>query len=207
MATSGFVDASKWGRAAQLHGLIKRERGSVILASRAPASHSDKNSGGEKKHHYQTLPLPRHGSEYVCLSSSCVHPYTPLIPTLTSIIRRFLFFPLSRSVIGAMLMTSAVISDFLLIFIRRWPEQSEVELRDLQCRAPICPDSILIWIIRKILDSNATLIRCGTLANPRNMLTGSQGHLFFYAWLKVLKGRKFLDRHGWWFQFIFHPVS
>lgn len=62
-------------------------------------------------------------------------------------------FSLSHSVIGAMLMTSAVISDFLLIFIWRWPEQWEVELWELQCRAPICPDSILIWIIRKFSDS------------------------------------------------------
>lgn len=53
-----------------------------------------------------------------------MHPYTALIPTLTGIIRRFLF-SLSHPVIGGMLMTSAVISDFLLIFIRRWPEQSQ----------------------------------------------------------------------------------
>lgn len=102
-------------------------------------------------------------------------------------------FSLSHSVIGAMLMTSAVISDFLLIFIRQWPEQSEVELWDLQHRAPICPDSILIWIIRKISDSKATLIGCGALANPRNMLTGSQRSLCFCASLKVVEGWRFQD--------------
>lgn len=64
------------------------------------------------------------GSEYICLSSSCVHPYMALIPTLSSIIRQFLF-SLLHPVIGGMLMTSAVISDFLLIFIPRWPEQSQ----------------------------------------------------------------------------------
>lgn len=53
-----------------------------------------------------------------------MHPYMALIPTLSSIIRQFLF-SLLHPVIGGMLMTSAVISDFLLIFIPRWPEQSQ----------------------------------------------------------------------------------
>lgn len=97
-------------------------------------------------------------------------------------------FSLSHSVIGAMLMTSAVISDFLLIFIRQWPEQSEVELWDLQRRAPICPDLILIWIIRKISDSKATLIGCGALANPRNMLAGSREVFVSAHGWKLLKG-------------------
>lgn len=163
MATSGFVDASKWGRAAQLQGLIKRERGSVILASRAPASHLDKNSAGEKKTSLSDASFTQ-AWKWICLFVKQLCASIQAIDSYFNQHHKAIpLFSLSHSLIGAMLMTSAVISDFLLIFLRRWPEQSEVELRDLQHRAPICPDSILIWIIRKISDSNATLIHCKML--------------------------------------------
>lgn len=176
MATSSFVDASKQGRVAQLQKLIKRERGNVILPSSAPASNSDKNI--EKNIILRQLPSPMFGSEYVCLSSSCVHPYMALICTLSSIIRQFLFSLFSLPpLIGNMLMTSAVISDFLLIFIPWWPEQSQrysVKICNSELLLTAIP--VLSWldffrIMTKNFDLKGHCLACHCVfVNPGNTL-------------------------------------
>ena len=90
VATSSSVDDSKWSRAAQLQKLIKREN----LTERSSASLSESDKNIEKKINviFRHFLYPSWGTEYVCLSGSCVHPYMHWFGSSTDIIRQFRFF-------------------------------------------------------------------------------------------------------------------